>query len=108
VDRIERTAGNIRTLAPAIGAAVLLTASLLGGSFALSHFGRGTALGIFVGLVSDALGRHFDLGFIDLAFAPAKGWPAVIGVTFLSMLIYDFFFYWYHRCMHKIPMLWPD
>jgi len=55
-----------------------------------------------------ALARYlgFNLGLIDLRFAGGKGLLALLGALWVSLAAHDFFFYWYHRTMHKVPFLW--
>lgn len=48
----------------------------------------------------------FNLGFIDLRVADGRGVLAVMGAFLISTLIGDFFFYWYHRSLHKSHILW--
>jgi sterol desaturase/sphingolipid hydroxylase (fatty acid hydroxylase superfamily) len=55
-------------------------------------------------LVSRTFG--FNLGLIDLRFYAGKGLLALIGATWLSAIVGDFFFYWFHRTLHKTPFLW--
>ena len=48
----------------------------------------------------------FEPGLIDLRFADGKGLPALLGAVWLSAVVGDFFFYWYHRTLHKVHLLW--
>lgn len=57
-------------------------------------------------LVTRAVGHYLELGLIDLRFANDANLTAVVGATLLSLVVFDFFFYWYHRCMHKSAFLW--
>ena len=47
-----------------------------------------------------------NLGLIDLKTSGSYGLIGLIGMYFLNWLVTDFFFYWGHRCMHKVPALW--
>lgn len=55
-----------------------------------------------------ALARHFGfhLGLIDLTFASGKGLLLLAAAVWVSMVIGDFFFYWFHRALHKSTILW--
>jgi len=47
-----------------------------------------------------------NLGIIDLRLADGKGPLSLVGAFLISGLIGDFFFYWYHRSLHKSDILW--
>jgi sterol desaturase/sphingolipid hydroxylase (fatty acid hydroxylase superfamily) len=47
-----------------------------------------------------------NLGLIDLRIGTGKEIPSIIAAFLLSALIGDFFFYWYHRSLHKSNILW--
>lgn len=55
-----------------------------------------------------ALARHFgfELGLFDIRFASGKGLLILIGSLWLSTILGDFFFYWYHRWTHVNQFLW--
>jgi len=55
-----------------------------------------------------ALARHFGfhLGLIDLRFAGGKGLLLLTAAVWISMVLGDFFFYWFHRALHKSKILW--
>jgi sterol desaturase/sphingolipid hydroxylase (fatty acid hydroxylase superfamily) len=55
-----------------------------------------------------AVARHygFHLGFIDLRFASGKGLLVLAAAVWVSMVIGDFFFYWFHRALHQSTILW--
>ena len=59
-------------------------------------------------LALSALARHFgfELGFIDLRFAQGKGLMFLLAATWLLAVADDFFFYWFHRALHKSNVLW--
>jgi len=48
----------------------------------------------------------FNPGLIDLRFADGKGMAAMLGAVWVSAVVGDFFFYWYHRALHKSHLLW--
>src|SRR5215469_9110773 len=48
----------------------------------------------------------FNLGLIDLRFAQGRGVLALVGAGWLYAIVVDFFFYWYHLLLHKVPFLW--
>lgn len=47
-----------------------------------------------------------SLGIINLRVADGRGVLSVIGAFLVGILIGDFFFYWYHRSLHKSRILW--
>jgi sterol desaturase/sphingolipid hydroxylase (fatty acid hydroxylase superfamily) len=47
-----------------------------------------------------------NLGIIDLRVADGKGLAPLIGAFLISVLIFDFCFYWYQRSLHKSRILW--
>lgn len=47
-----------------------------------------------------------ELGLIDLRFASGGGVLALLAAAWVSAVVSDFFFYWYHRALHVIPVLW--
>jgi sterol desaturase/sphingolipid hydroxylase (fatty acid hydroxylase superfamily) len=63
--------------------------------------------GMLVTTLTAELGRHLHLGLIDLRFASGKGVAGLAGAILLSLLIGDFFYYWWHRFAHK-PFLWQS
>jgi sterol desaturase/sphingolipid hydroxylase (fatty acid hydroxylase superfamily) len=46
------------------------------------------------------------LGLIDLRFATGKGLVAMAAAVWVSMAAGDFFFYWFHRALHRSTVLW--
>ena len=59
-------------------------------------------------LLAAALDRRFHLGWIDLRFAAGKGLVALSAATILAYLLFDFFYYWFHRLQHTLPLLWQE
>jgi len=57
---------------------------------------------------SAAAARYFgfSLGLIDLRFATSKSIVTLLAAVWVSAVAADFFFYWYHRLAHKVPLLW--
>lgn len=55
-----------------------------------------------------ALARHFGfhLGLIDVRFATGKGLLVLAAAVWVSMVVGDFFFYWFHRALHGSKILW--
>lgn len=55
-----------------------------------------------------ALARHFGFhpGLLDLRFATGKGLLVLTAAVWVSMVLGDFFFYWFHRALHKSKILW--
>lgn len=62
----------------------------------------------FATLAAAALARHagLSLGLIDLRFAEGKGLWGLFAAVWVSAIIGDFFFYWYHRTLHTFHILW--
>jgi sterol desaturase/sphingolipid hydroxylase (fatty acid hydroxylase superfamily) len=48
----------------------------------------------------------FDLGLIDLRFAHGGGLTILLAGVWASAIVGDFFFYWYHRSLHAVHLLW--
>jgi sterol desaturase/sphingolipid hydroxylase (fatty acid hydroxylase superfamily) len=46
------------------------------------------------------------LGFIELKLSDGASWAMLIVYAWLVAITGDFFYYWYHRLMHKSPFLW--
>lgn len=62
--------------------------------------------GALFGVGLKFLGGHFRLGLIDLRFTTGKDAVALGGAYLSSLVLGDFFYYWYHRSMHMVPFLW--
>lgn len=64
--------------------------------------------GVLAAMASSALAHRlgFHLGLIDLRFASGKGLLGLLGAAWLSVIVGDFFFYWFHRTLHRAPFLW--
>jgi sterol desaturase/sphingolipid hydroxylase (fatty acid hydroxylase superfamily) len=62
----------------------------------------------FNAVALSALARHFGfhLGLFDLSFAHGKGLLVLAAAVWVSMVLGDFFFYWFHRALHKSRILW--
>jgi sterol desaturase/sphingolipid hydroxylase (fatty acid hydroxylase superfamily) len=45
-------------------------------------------------------------GLIDLDFDSSASVPVAIAGTFLFLLAFDFFYYWWHRAQHEMKPLW--
>jgi sterol desaturase/sphingolipid hydroxylase (fatty acid hydroxylase superfamily) len=66
-----------------------------------------TMVGMFiVAPMLSALSKHVTSGLVDLTFLSHYGVWGLIATFVLSLVVFDFFFYWYHRTMHKFPFLW--
>lgn len=62
---------------------------------------------VLIGPLMAVVSRHFSLGLIDLRFTSGRGGMLdVLSASLLSLFVWDFFFYWYHRLMHAVPFLW--
>src|SRR5579871_2967240 len=71
------------------------------------YFVAGIA-GVFTAMAAAAIAHRlgFKLGLIDLRFAQSKGILALVATVWLAAAIGDFFFYWFHRTLHRTPFLW--
>lgn len=52
------------------------------------------------------LARHFGSGLITLNIFNGETTLAQVGCLLLYILVRDFFFYFWHRCQHKVGFLW--
>lgn len=64
------------------------------------------AAGAISGRFLTLLSRHFHLGLIDLRIGVDHALWRMVSAFLLSVLVYDFFYYWYHRSLHAFPLLW--
>ncbi len=67
------------------------------------------AVGAIAAVVGDLIGeklRGFHGGLIDLKIGKTGGIARDLAATLLSLLIFDFFYYWWHRSEHRYPGLW--
>lgn len=100
-------------------APLLLVERLAPGSGLPPHYGRALtywAAYVPVALLSsqvvEVLVRWLDippllrLSLDQLAQHGVPRTLAHIGLLVLSMLLFDFFFYWFHRMQHGVPLLW--
>ena len=66
-----------------------------------------TLVGAFVmAPILSALSKHLTSGLLNFTFLSHYGALGLVGTFVLSLVVFDFFFYWYHRAMHKFPVLW--
>ena len=70
-------------------------------------FMAGIAAGVTI-IATGAIASHFGfkLGLIDLRFASGRGLLAMFGAVWVAAVAGDFFFYWFHRALHRVPVLW--
>ncbi len=63
---------------------------------------------VFASLAAGAIAHHLgrDPGFIDLRFAEGRGLPMLLASVWVAAIVGDFFFYWYHRTLHEVHLLW--
>lgn len=75
--------------------------------YIFSAFMAGVA-GVLGTIAASGLTRQFgfNLGLIDISFADGRGVLPLIGALWVSAVVTDFFFYWYHRTLHWSPVLW--
>ena len=57
-------------------------------------------------LIGEKLRAGFHVGLINLKVGKTGGIARDLAATLLSLLIFDFFYYWWHRSEHKYPWLW--
>ena len=57
-------------------------------------------------LIGEKLRTGFHGGLINLKIGKTGGIARDIAATLLSLLIFDFFYYWWHRSEHRFPQLW--
>lgn len=76
----------------------------------LANYAAEIPMGILAVSVASALVNFLglNLGIIDLRLSDGSSLaiPSVIGAFLISGLVADFFFYWYHRSLHKSVLLW--
>ena len=66
----------------------------------------GTVMLIGTNKLAGSLG--VELGFIRLSYDKATGILGLIAAAWISTVVGDFFFYWYHRAVHKSNFLWQS
>ena len=68
------------------------------------------AFGAIAAVVGDLIGEKLRAGLhgglINLQIGKPGGIARDLAATLLSILIFDFFYYWWHRSEHKYPGLW--
>jgi len=71
------------------------------------YFMAGIA-GVLTAMGASAIAHRlgFKLGLIDLRFAQGKGILALVATVWVAAAVGDFFFYWFHRTLHRTPFLW--
>jgi sterol desaturase/sphingolipid hydroxylase (fatty acid hydroxylase superfamily) len=63
----------------------------------------------FATLTGVTLAAHsvgWELGFIELKLSDGASWFMLILYAWLVAIVGDFFYYWYHRLMHKSHFFW--
>jgi sterol desaturase/sphingolipid hydroxylase (fatty acid hydroxylase superfamily) len=74
----------------------------------LANYASAIPFGLLAAYLADVIVTrfHLRLGLIDLKIT-SNGSIALLIATFLiTLLIGDFFFYWYHRALHRSHILW--
>jgi sterol desaturase/sphingolipid hydroxylase (fatty acid hydroxylase superfamily) len=61
------------------------------------------AAGIFIG---EKVKDYIHGALIDLRIGNTQGIAGAVAATMLSLFVFDFFYYWWHRSQHKYPALW--
>ncbi|WP_376984607.1 sterol desaturase family protein [Bosea sp. R86505] len=64
--------------------------------------------GGFAGASIAWAGAWLGLGLIDLRFSAGGSLGLQVAAGFLSVVIADFFYYWFHRTQHTFPALWAQ
>jgi sterol desaturase/sphingolipid hydroxylase (fatty acid hydroxylase superfamily) len=74
----------------------------------LANYATEVPFGFFAVYLASALVKSLglSLGIVDLRLADVRGPLSIIGAFLTSAVIGDFFFYWYHRSLHKSVFLW--
>jgi sterol desaturase/sphingolipid hydroxylase (fatty acid hydroxylase superfamily) len=75
-------------------------------SVSLLYMAVGTIAAVAGGLIGEKLRAGLHGGLIHLEIGKTGGIARDIAATLLSLLIFDFFYYWYHRSEHTYPWLW--
>jgi len=75
-------------------------------SVSVLHVATGVVAGIVGAMIGQKLRAIFGGGLIDLKISDTSSFWGGLMATLLSLLVFDFFYYWWHRSQHKIPMLW--
>jgi sterol desaturase/sphingolipid hydroxylase (fatty acid hydroxylase superfamily) len=98
----------IERLLPAAGPRKSLQSSLLHLQVNTFFAVASVAMSVAAFLGSAALTRQlgFELGLIDIRIATGQGLLVLVASIWLSSILGDFFFYWYHRWTHVNPFLW--
>ena len=75
-------------------------------SVSLLYMAVGTIAAVAGGLIGEKLRAVLHGGLINLRIGKPGGIARDLAATLLSLLVFDFFYYWYHRSEHKYPWLW--
>ena len=75
-------------------------------SVSLLYMAVGTIAAVVGGLIGEKLRAGLHGGLINLKIGKIGGIARDLAATLLSLLIFDFFYYWWHRSEHKYPGLW--
>lgn len=66
-----------------------------------------TVLAVAIKLLVERAGALSGGGMLDLMpWVFASGAPGVAAGCLLYLLVWDFFYYWWHRAQHRYPALW--
>jgi sterol desaturase/sphingolipid hydroxylase (fatty acid hydroxylase superfamily) len=84
--------------------------SLRGWTFNLGtgalYLAAGTLASGIGALIASIIKHRLGLGLLDLRLSHTETVLGAIAATFLSLFVFDFFYYWWHRSEHKYPALW--
>jgi sterol desaturase/sphingolipid hydroxylase (fatty acid hydroxylase superfamily) len=66
----------------------------------------GAIAAVIGNLIGEKLRAGFHGGLINLKIGRTGGIARDLAASLLSLLVFDFFYYWWHRSEHKFPGLW--
>jgi sterol desaturase/sphingolipid hydroxylase (fatty acid hydroxylase superfamily) len=74
----------------------------------LANYAAAVPLGLLAAYLATFLVKSLglNLGLVDLRIGTGKEIISIAAGFLLSALLGDFFFYWYHRCLHRSNILW--
>ena len=75
-------------------------------SVSVLYMATGAVAAVVGNLIGEKLRTWFHGGLINLKIGKNGGIAQDIAATLLSLLIFDFFYYWWHRSEHRYPGLW--
>lgn len=95
-------------MVPSAGPRKIAKARVLNIKITAVNFAAATVFSAMIGMLIAQVGNRWGLGLIDLRFSTGGGIASFLFGYFLSLLIFDFFFYWTHRFQHESTFLWQE